>query len=162
MGGGIFCTQATFDQECYYNSPDWVIAAESICGLNCTGRCPGGSDSECPDPTICVVQADGSSGELPARGSSCRPPHSPLLATSLTLCISLFFTGYFDECVDCDPDVFAQTCIYMSDAIRSASEAKCGETCALRSNKKGLKPKFVSTRPLNNAKAATLSKDEAV
>jgi len=52
-------TQDKFDSECYYNSPDWVIAAEAACSLNCTGRCPGGSDAECPASTVCVVQADG-------------------------------------------------------------------------------------------------------
>jgi hypothetical protein len=55
----IDCTAKLFAEECYYWTPDFLLAAEAKCQEDCTGRCPNHTDAECPAGQQCAVQADG-------------------------------------------------------------------------------------------------------
>ena len=52
-------SQSSFDNKCFSQSDEWVIAAQTKCGLTCTDRCPTHSDSDCATGLTCAVQADG-------------------------------------------------------------------------------------------------------
>jgi hypothetical protein len=97
----VDCSNKTFAEECFFYSPQFLLAAELKCQEDCTGRCPNHTDSECPAGQTCVVQEG----------------------------------GYFDECIDCTPTAFSNTCPYLSADMLSAAEAACGLTCVLRAAK---------------------------
>ena len=56
----VDCTPASFAKQCVYMSETFLPHAEDTCGIEkCGDRCPHHKDTECDDPAVCVVQADG-------------------------------------------------------------------------------------------------------
>ena len=152
----VDCDPSSFSTQCQFMSASFLNASEKTCSQTCEGRCPGGSDSECPSDESCIY-ADGADACVDCSSQSafdekCQymsddwiisaqdkcgldcttrcPTHSDSDCADGLICV-VQSDGYFDQCIDCTKDSFEEECKFWSDDIRSAAEEACGLTCEM-------------------------------
>jgi len=145
---------ANFTNQCQFWTSQFLVAAEAKCGEpKCPGKCPEGSDAECPTGEVCVAQSNSNYNDcidctdfanecfywtpsfLSAAEAKCGatcagrcPDHTDAECPSGSICV-VQADGNFDQCVDCTATTFQSTCKYWSEGILTAAEAACGEQC---------------------------------